>query len=247
MRRNMHVMSAGLTLALAVGSLGACAGPAKVTAPTPPPVAVNEPAPVVREEFVDPILAGKVLETMDASGYTYVLLEKEGKSTWSAIPKSEVAVGDEVILVPGIDMANFESTSLKRTFKNIHFSSGIQETTGKPAAKPAAKAAALKDGATLPSNHPAIPKQNGAAVPQAGQQAAPALISGKVVESMDGGGYTYICLEKDGKKTWAAIPSDDVKVGSEMSIRPGNEMSNFSSKTLNRTFDKIIFSPGLAK
>jgi hypothetical protein len=69
--------------------------------------------------------------------------------------------------------------------------------------------------------------------------------SGKVVETMNTGGYTYVSLEKDGKKTWIAIPMTEVKVGQEVTYQPGAEMRNFTSKTLNRTFESIIFSPGL--
>ena len=70
--------------------------------------------------------------------------------------------------------------------------------------------------------------------------------SGKVVETMNAGGYTYVSLEKDGKKTWIAIPVTEIKVGQEVTYQPGAEMRNFTSKTLNRTFESIIFSPGLA-
>jgi hypothetical protein len=77
------------------------------------------------------------------------------------------------------------------------------------------------------------------------QSTAP--LSGKVIETMDSGGYTYVCLEKDGKKTWLAVPQMKVVKGSEMSFQPGVEMSNFKSKTLNRTFESIIFSGGPAK
>jgi hypothetical protein len=35
-------------------------------------------------------------------------------------------------------------------------------------------------------------------------------------------------------------------VGQEMAFKPGNEMPNFTSKSLNRTFDSIIFSAGPA-
>lgn len=70
-------------------------------------------------------------------------------------------------------------------------------------------------------------------------------LSGKVVETMNAGGYTYVSLEKNGKKTWAAIPATEVKVGQELALQPGVEMKMFTSKTLNRTFDSIIFSGGL--
>jgi len=68
--------------------------------------------------------------------------------------------------------------------------------------------------------------------------------SGKVVETMDGGGYTYVCLEKNGKKTWVAVPKMKAVVGSNMTFQRGHEMQNFPSKSLGRTFDSIIFSGG---
>jgi hypothetical protein len=68
--------------------------------------------------------------------------------------------------------------------------------------------------------------------------------SGKVVETMDAGGYTYVCVEKNGKKTWVAVTQTKVVVGSKMTFQPGSEMTNFTSKSLGRTFDSIIFSGG---
>jgi hypothetical protein len=72
-------------------------------------------------------------------------------------------------------------------------------------------------------------------------------LSGKVVETMNAGGYTYVCLEKDGKKTWVAVQEMKVTVGSKMSFLPGQVMQNFTSKSLNRTFDSIVFSSGVAQ
>jgi hypothetical protein len=69
-------------------------------------------------------------------------------------------------------------------------------------------------------------------------------LSGKVVETMDSGAYTYMLLEKDGKKTWVAVPHMKVEKGQNVSLSPGNLMENFRSSTLNRTFDKIYFSGG---
>jgi hypothetical protein len=69
-------------------------------------------------------------------------------------------------------------------------------------------------------------------------------LSGKVVETMDSGGYTYVLLEKSGEKIWLAVPKMKVIVGQNMSFKPGIVMVNFESKTLKRKFDKIIFSEG---
>ena len=70
-------------------------------------------------------------------------------------------------------------------------------------------------------------------------------LSGKVVETMNSGGYTYVSLENGGKRTWVALPDTKVKVGQEIACKPGAEMKNFKSKTLNRTFASIIFSSGV--
>ncbi len=71
-------------------------------------------------------------------------------------------------------------------------------------------------------------------------------IAGKVTETMDSGGYTYVAVEKDGRQTWIAVPLVKVTVGQEVSFIPGIVMHNFTSKTLGRTFETIIFSGGLA-
>jgi len=70
-------------------------------------------------------------------------------------------------------------------------------------------------------------------------------LSGKVIETMNSGGYTYVLIENNGKKTWIAGPQTTVKVGQQVSCEPGMEMKNFTSKTLKRTFDSIIFSGGI--
>lgn len=87
---------------------------------------------------------------------------------------------------------------------------------------------------------PGGPSMGGAAAPAA------APLSGKVTETFASGGYTYLLLERDGKKTWAAIPETPVEAGREVSLKPGMEMKNFSSKALKRTFESIYFSEGLA-
>ncbi|NWF75955.1 MAG: hypothetical protein HXY53_05190 [Nitrospirae bacterium] len=69
-------------------------------------------------------------------------------------------------------------------------------------------------------------------------------LSGKVIETMDSGRYTYVCLEKNNKKTWVAVYKMKVVLGEDISFKPGIEMVNFRSKTLNRTFDRIYFSEG---
>ena len=70
-------------------------------------------------------------------------------------------------------------------------------------------------------------------------------LSGKVVETMNAGGYTYVSFEKNGKKTWVAIPPMKVKVGQVDDVPAWRRDEEFYEQTLNRTFESIIFSGGL--
>ncbi len=86
--------------------------------------------------------------------------------------------------------------------------------------------------------------------PQAAQPAtpmaqAPGGLSGMVVETMNAGGYTYVLIENNGTKMWVAGPQTTVKVGQHVTCQPGAEMKNFTSPTMKRTFDSIIFSSGI--
>ena len=70
-------------------------------------------------------------------------------------------------------------------------------------------------------------------------------LSGKILETMDAGGYTYVKLDTSVSQLWVAIPQTAIKVGDEITCSPGMAMKNFSSKTLNQTFDSIVFSSGI--
>lgn len=71
-------------------------------------------------------------------------------------------------------------------------------------------------------------------------------IRGVVAETMNSGAYTYILLDRQGEKEWFAVPESLVKVGDEIQILPGMQMGSYTSPTLKRTFDKIVFSPGIS-
>ncbi len=237
---------------VAVAAMTGCAGTTKNARMAPEPQSAPAEAPVP-----EPVLEGKVVDMVNVDSYTYLLIEKDGRSTWSAIPLADVKTGEQIALVPGIDMVNFKSMTLGRTFPYIHFSAGVKG--GKPYAVPQQKDHAGQT-AGMPSNHPALNQAAGDAKaagampanhPPMGQPAAEAkpayqpVLSGKVVETLDSNGYTYVCLEKDGRKTWAAIPVTKLKNGAEISIFPGNIMPSFTSKSLKRTFENIVFSRGL--
>lgn len=65
--------------------------------------------------------------------------------------------------------------------------------------------------------------------------------TGKVLEVMDASIYTYIQVSNDKGPVWLAVSKTSVAKGDTISYADGNLMTNFTSKSLNRTFEKIIF------
>lgn len=252
MKGNRKTVVAGLSIIAAMVIQSGCAGPSTVAEKA---AAQPDASPAVRqaEAVKQQDLSGKVLETMTSGGYTYVLLEKNGVKVWAATPSMKVAVGDELQLKPGMDMGQFTSKTLNKTFDSIIFTEGpvmgassAQLPKGHPAldakVKPQEKTGAAADQGKVQE----IAKQMGnhAAMISPSTGDAPAKLAGKVVDSANGGGYTYVCLESNGQKTWAAVPAAKVEIGQEVELQPGTVMNNFASKTLGRTFEKIVFSEG---
>jgi hypothetical protein len=64
---------------------------------------------------------------------------------------------------------------------------------------------------------------------------------GKVLATLDAPGYTYMELANTEKRFWIAAPTTRVKAGDRVRFEQSLVMKNFNSKTLNRTFDQIIF------
>lgn len=68
---------------------------------------------------------------------------------------------------------------------------------------------------------------------------------GTVAETMNAGGYSYVLLQGPKDQLWAAAPETTVKVGDKVSFVGGMPMTQFRSNTLDRTFEKVYFVPGL--
>jgi hypothetical protein len=68
---------------------------------------------------------------------------------------------------------------------------------------------------------------------------------GRVVETMNAAGYTYLRVDENGSSVWLAVMEVPVKVGDVVEFPDSQPMTGFRSKTLNRTFDSILFVPGI--
>jgi hypothetical protein len=122
--------------------------------------------------------------------------------------------------------------------------------------KPKTEAPQAGPAGQMPAGHPATPGSPaapgtpGAVNPHANMKAQeiPAGVGkkGKVVQTMNSGGYTYVEAADDkGVKTWLAMPEVKVAVGDAIEFPETPPMVNFQSKTLNKTFEKICFIPGI--
>lgn len=77
---------------------------------------------------------GTVAETMESGGYVYIKLDD---GTWIAANVFPVAVGDTVQYSGAMEMNNFHSSTLDRTFESILFVSAAGPADGAVPAQPA--------------------------------------------------------------------------------------------------------------
>lgn len=69
--------------------------------------------------------SGIVLETTNASRYTYVQIDTGKEKVWAAGPVFSVKIGDRVTVEGGMPAKNFKSKALNRTFEDLCLASSI--------------------------------------------------------------------------------------------------------------------------
>ncbi len=74
--------------------------------------------------------SGRVVETMDAGGYTYALIAFAEGEAWFAGPTTPMAVDADIVVPAGMLMQAFRSESLDRTFDEIWFVGGFDVSGG---------------------------------------------------------------------------------------------------------------------
>lgn len=62
-----------------------------------------------------------------------------------------------------------------------------------------------------------------------------------LLEAVDGGTYTYLKLESEGKEFWGAVTAMELETGKTYYYTESVWMKDFESKTLGKTFDEILF------
>jgi len=70
----------------------------------------------------------EVIEHTNASNYTYINVEEKDKEYWIAVPQMEVEDGEVLFFTKSMEMKNFKSESLDKTFESILFVEDISRT-----------------------------------------------------------------------------------------------------------------------
>lgn len=68
---------------------------------------------------------GKVIDKINASNYSYLQLEENGNTYWIAAPQMQVEKGETVQFAKSMEMKNFHSEALNRTWESILFVSDV--------------------------------------------------------------------------------------------------------------------------
>jgi hypothetical protein len=66
-----------------------------------------------------------VQEVIQATGYTYLNVKEKDSNFWIAVTKREIEVGETFSFADGLEMKNFTSKDLQRTFETIYFVGNI--------------------------------------------------------------------------------------------------------------------------
>jgi len=207
----------------------------KQEAPAPAPIAVSAaPTPAVASAAA---LSGKVLETLDSGGYTYVRVQTPSGDEWAAVPQTTIKTGETVNIAVQMTMEKFESKTLKRTFDRVFF--GTIASPGVPVSSSPSPAPSLPPGhpniAAAPQTAPADvsvpPAAGGKSVAEVWAQKAalkdgPVVVRGKVVKFLPSiMGKNWLHLRdgsgsgKNGDNDLTVTTMDTVKVGDVVTIK----------------------------
>jgi len=63
----------------------------------------------------------EIKEVLQTSSYTYLRVERQEVEQWIAVLKGDFKEGDIVYYEKGLEMKNFESSELNRTFETVYF------------------------------------------------------------------------------------------------------------------------------
>ena len=119
----------------------------------------------------------------------------------------------------------------------------------------------IEAGTPMPADHPGMDQEMGQGMGQGmgmdqghpgipmtsphdmtlGQPGSGQMQRATVISSIDVPQFTYLEVDQDGKTRWLASTTIAVKKGDTIDYIEDSTMNNFTSKTLNKTFDSLTF------
>jgi hypothetical protein len=209
----VYVLFGAVVAAAAVGGVRSFAGSAPPPRDPAPIAAAPEaqaaPGAAADEEATGNAVSGEVLEVIDVPNYSYLRLGKQGtEGTWVAVPTTKVAVGTKVTVQGAMEMQNFKSTALNRTFASIYFGTLAGGASGHGAGDMKGKSPHGASGAD-PHASGADP-HGGATDPHASAGQGPAAVEVKAVPRAEG---------PNGKTVADVIAQRDKLAGKTVKIR----------------------------
>jgi hypothetical protein len=72
-------------------------------------------------QIIADLHTGVVAEVLQATAYTYLRIRENDANSWIAVTKREMQPGQTVSFVGGLEMKDFESKDLQRTFETLYF------------------------------------------------------------------------------------------------------------------------------
>jgi hypothetical protein len=111
------------------------------------------------------------------------------------------------------------------------------KTTTTQLVQPSTTAAPSTQVAGVPQSTEPVQSPHGTATPQA----SPEKVSGTVAETLDSSGFTYVRLTTDQGDKWVVVRQMPLKKGAKITVTTNMVADKFESKSLKKTFDKLIF------
>ena len=182
-----------------------------------------------------------VEEVLQTTSYTYLLAKENNSKQWLALPKIVAEIGETYYYQDGVEMRDFKSTELNRTFASVLFLQGVQS-----AATIQPQANESQDSASVPSSASTgkiEPPKGGITIAElmankANYESKEVLIRGKVVKYNSGiMGKNWIHLQ-DGT---ASGDENDLTVTTDMTTKVGDVITIFGVITLDKDFGAGYF------
>jgi hypothetical protein len=171
--------------------------------------------------YVHKVMVDSVIQT---KAYTYIKVRERIKETdslqWMALPSFNPKAGDTYYHNGGLQMGEFHSKELDRTFDQIMFLP-VLGTSPEVSEKNVVPAPVFD---TVPVNTTPVEVHK--------------VIVKEVIQTS---GYTYLRVKEGDREEWLAVVRIPAYAGQEYTYDDAAAMKNFTSKELKRVFKEILF------